>query len=229
MIKIAKKSLSSILSTILRRKKMFSTSWELNLAGFGHVPRSLLFLTTSFSHHGSYLKAARESTRLVIATFFWNFCTHAFMRIDHHTGMCLGATNATSYSCADEGGSWIPGFDISGHTFLLIYSSLIISEEAKVFYNWPAAPRATTKHIPSVTEYENFKKLSKWIQYWFVGLFLLQLFWDFQLMVTVLYYHTLLSKFMGAVIAVMCWYSTYYLWFPLAFPFKPIRRHIKSF
>lgn len=56
------------------------------------------------------------------------------MRYEQHTAQCYGAEHAQRHTCDLEGGKWVPGFDISGHTFLLIYCILIICEE--VFFNW---------------------------------------------------------------------------------------------
>jgi hypothetical protein len=42
-------------------------------------------------------------------------------------------------------------------------------------------------------------------QWNFVLLFLLHLLWDFQLVVTALYYHDFWQKMIGATIAVVCW------------------------
>ena len=190
-------------------------------------------LLTSFLHHGSRTKAFRDLTRIFIATFVWSYSTNAFMRYEQHTARCHGAEHALRHTCDLEGGKWVPGFDISGHSFLLIYSILVICEEASSFRYWPSTPLTTTSQRRISTtnrreEYDFFQKYTKYVQYLFVGLFILHLFWDVQLVITVLYYHQFLHKIMGALVAVFCWFITYRIWYPLAFPFLPIRRHLKG-
>lgn len=51
------------------------------------------------------------------------------MALEKLTGKCMGATAGHRRECFDLGGKWIPGFDISGHTFILLYSILLITEE----------------------------------------------------------------------------------------------------
>uniref|UniRef100_A0A915EHX4 Uncharacterized protein n=1 Tax=Ditylenchus dipsaci TaxID=166011 RepID=A0A915EHX4_9BILA len=158
---------------------------------------------TSHCHHGSKSRALYDLSRMGVATFLW------FIHVEQRTGKCHGALNSERFTCSVDGGKWIPGFDISGHSFLLIYSMLIICEERS---------RPTPQHIPNRFEYENFKELTKTIRYLFLGLFVLHLVWDFQLIVTALFYHTALHKLLGAIIAVLCWFVTYRVWYPVAFP-----------
>ncbi|KAI1713505.1 inositol phospholipid synthesis and fat-storage-inducing TM domain-containing protein [Ditylenchus destructor] len=183
---------------------------------------------TSLLHHGSRAKALKDLTRVAIATFFWYTATSFFVHIERQTGKCHGALHAGRHNCSDEGGKWIPGFDISGHAFLLVYSALIICEEITSFRNWPNSPRTSPSHIPNRYEYENFKQSTKIIQYLFIALSILVLLWDFQMIITSLYYHAVIHKFLGVGTALLCWAFTYRVLFPIA-SFLPIRRHIKSF
>jgi len=184
---------------------------------------------TSILHHGSKAKALRDMCRMVVATGVWYFATTGFLRFERHTQYCHGATHALRDNCVVEGGKWIPGFDISGHTFLLIYCVLVICEEASSFRNWPTSPRATPQHVPSRREQWDFKSASKAIQLLFIAMFVLHVLWDIQLVITILYYHAFSHKLLAVVIAVGGWFFTYRTWYPIAFPFSPIRRHVKSF
>lgn len=57
-----------------------------------------------------------------------------FLHYEQYTAKCHGAEHALRHTCDLEGGKWVSGFDISGHTFLLIYSILVMSEEV-IKYN----------------------------------------------------------------------------------------------
>lgn len=83
------------------------------------------------------------------------------------------------------------GFDISGHTFILIFSNLIISSELRLlnFENATTSGFSQT-HIPTIKTF----------------LFLLSILWDFMLLQTALYYHTIIQKVIAAVWAVASWY-----------------------
>lgn len=56
-----------------------------------------------------------------------------FVAVEHMSAYCYGAKTSYRSDCASCGGKWVPGFDISGHCFLLIYSILIICEEVGKF------------------------------------------------------------------------------------------------
>ena len=131
-------------------------------------------------------------------------------------------------TCHSLGGKWIPGFDISGHTFLLIYSALVAVEEALVYRNFPTTPRPSLKHPPTQEEREQFQKDARRIQWNFIFIFLMVLAWDTQLVITLLYYHAFWHKVLAVVIAVGAWFLSYRVWYPLAFPFSPIRRHVTA-
>jgi hypothetical protein len=184
---------------------------------------------TSIVHHRSKTKALADLTRMLIATVVWYFCTAFFVWFARFRGWCHGVDGALRDECALQGGKWVPGFDISGHAFILVYSVLLMSEEAAAFRNWPSTPHSSPQHLPSKTDFDNYKASTKIIQALFVGLFVLHLIWDVQLLVTSLYYHTPYHKLAGAVIAVFAWYFTYRLWYPKAFPFSPIKRKSKAF
>jgi hypothetical protein len=90
----------------------------------------------------------------------------------------MGAVAGQRRECFDLGGKWIPGFDISGHIFILLYSILLISEEASSFRNWPTTPRAVAdKRELNKIEHDSHKKKTRTVQWLFLGLFLVHLVW----------------------------------------------------
>uniref|UniRef100_A0A914EFW9 Uncharacterized protein n=1 Tax=Acrobeloides nanus TaxID=290746 RepID=A0A914EFW9_9BILA len=115
----------------------------------------------------------------------------SFVHYERITGQCHGFEALSRHHCSDKGGKWIPGFDISGHCFLLIYSVLIVCEEAIAFKNWPTSPKNTPKHITTPKEYEDFQVASRLVQYLFIAKTVFHFLWDVQLVITSLYYHTL--------------------------------------
>nr|CAD2123828.1 unnamed protein product [Meloidogyne enterolobii] len=181
---------------------------------------------TSLIHNESYLKAFYSQIRLLIATIGWYLWTNAFVKFEDQTGVCQGLNNSSKIDCYNGGGKWIPGFDVSGHTFLLLYSILIISEESFSFKNLPSKPQLISKNLPTNQQIKRFEQIRKFVERNFIGLFLLHLLWDFQLIVTALYYHNFLQKLVGAAIAVGCWAVTYRFWFVVGFPFLPMRRNV---
>uniref|UniRef100_A0A914BXD4 Uncharacterized protein n=1 Tax=Acrobeloides nanus TaxID=290746 RepID=A0A914BXD4_9BILA len=169
------------------------------------------------------MKALSNLVRLGVATCLWYFCTSFFVHFERRTGQCHGFEALSRHHCSDKGGKWIPGFDISGHCFLLIYSVLIMCEEAVAFKNWPTSPKTTPQHIPSAREYVEFHVASGHVQYLFIAMAVFHFLWDVQLVITTLYYHTLSHKFLGALIGIICWFSTYHIW-PVYFPMKVNRK-----
>ncbi|KAL7079034.1 hypothetical protein ACQ4LE_001554 [Meloidogyne hapla] len=181
---------------------------------------------TSLIHSESHLKAFYNQIRLLIATIGWYLWTNAFIKFEDQTGVCQGLNNSSKIDCYNGGGKWIPGFDVSGHTFLLLYSILIISEESFSFKNLPSKTQKTSKNLSTSQQIKRFEQIRKFVERNFICLFLLHLLWDFQLIVTALYYHNFLQKLVGAAIAVGCWAVTYRFWFIVGFPFLPIRRDV---
>ncbi|TKR93067.1 hypothetical protein L596_007596 [Steinernema carpocapsae] len=163
--------------------------------------------------------AATHLLRLVVATFLWYFFTDTFVSIEQKSGSCSIKHGSLSRAdCRLKGGSWNRGFDISGHCFLMIYSILIICEEAVAFRRWPEyAGQGDAESI------EDYRKNTNRVRWLFVGMLALHLLWDFQLVWTVLYYHTFLDKILGAFCAAASWFVTYRVIFPVI-SLSPINR-----
>lgn len=68
--------------------------------------------------------------RLIIATIFWFSWTSLFSVVENSYGRCNYKGYETKRGCLKAGNFW-SGFDISGHVFILIYSSLVLIEEAR--------------------------------------------------------------------------------------------------
>jgi hypothetical protein len=140
----------------------------------------------------------------------------------------------TKRGCLKAGHFW-NGFDISGHVFILIFSSLVLIEEAKPIIGWDNIKehlrledhkRRTQDTSPSSNPLRNlntdeistlkflYQKYTPIIKLLFVAITVLQLLWDVMLVCTMLYYHRMVEKVVGGIIAIVTWYFCYHFWYP---------------
>lgn len=95
------------------------------------------------------------------------------------------------------------GFDISGHTFLLMFSNLFITSELKLTDTQIVVAgdeNQTKKKSSSIT---NLQAQTSRIK---LSLVILSALWDFMLLQTTLYYHTIIQKAIAAIWAILSWY-----------------------
>lgn len=139
----------------------------------------------------------------------------------------------TKRGCLKAGHFW-NGFDISGHVFILIYSSLVLIEEARPIVGWDNIKEhlRTEDHNRKAQESSSsnplrnlnadeittlkflYYKYTPIIKLLFVAITVLQLLWDIMLVCTMLYYHRMVEKVAGGIIAILTWYFTYFFWYP---------------
>ncbi|EZA48308.1 hypothetical protein DMN91_008235 [Ooceraea biroi] len=179
----------------------------------------------------------RHLARVLLATFAWFAWTWLFNYVETTYGRCLNTRDVqlqNKAKCLQSGRFW-SGLDISGHTFILIYSSLILAEEGSSLVGWEGIKDLVmreehTRTTPNESstgplrnlsdgDLEFLKKvhgtLTPYLRGLFVAMTLQQLLWDIMLVSTVLYYHIMIEKFLGGVAAVITWYVTYQWWFKL--------------
>lgn len=173
--------------------------------------------------------------RLIIATAFWYIWTSIFNFIETNYGRCNSKSFDNKISCLKNGYFW-NGFDISGHSFILIYSSLVMIEEARAINGWENIKdyirdekysrsiddkSASTNPLKNIStddldivkmSYENF---TPYVRALFISIALLQLLWDVMLVSTILYYHIMVEKFISGVIAILTWFITYRVWYTI--------------
>lgn len=177
--------------------------------------------------------------RMAIATIFWFVWTKSFNLIESAYGRCNVRNFNSKSTCLKAGHFW-NGFDISGHAFILIYSSLVIIEEARPIIGWDSIKehlrneeynRATREALNtnplrnlSNTEFQTLKtiyeKYTPYIRLLFIAMTVLQLLWDVMLVCTMMYYHRMIEKVLSGLIAILTWFLTYRVWYPTqsAFP-----------
>lgn len=120
--------------------------------------------------------------RFILSTVLWFLSVNLFQMFDNATG-----------------------FDISGHTFLLIFSNLVITSELRLS---KSLERTTSNG--SIGEVDVFQQSSKFIK---LSLFVLTILWDFMLFQTALYYHTMIQKAIAAFWAIGSWYIMHVLFY----------------
>lgn len=72
-----------------------------------------------------------DLSRIVVITFIWYFSVATFSYIEVSTGKCNQLSIKSRRECLRRGWNWT-GFDISGHTFLLLFANLILFEEGRI-------------------------------------------------------------------------------------------------
>lgn len=118
------------------------------------------------------LNVSKAVFRFILSTILWYTSTNFFQILDD-----------------------MVGFDISGHTFILMFSNLLITSEL----------RLSSQH----------KGLDS-MQHVKISSMLLTLLWDFMLIQTALYYHTVLQKTIAALWAIGSWYLLHILFYERA-------------
>lgn len=175
--------------------------------------------------------------RLVINTTIWYYSVYLFTIFENWTSGCSEESHKLldRNSCVSYGYKWAPGFDISGHTFLLLFSNFIILEECAVMIGWEIfgdhlyAERQDLVKKQEETEHQQhllYLKYQTPLRLLFVALTALSVIWDFMLMQTSFYYHTMFQKFVAFLWALSCWYVTYrYLYQNLSLSVKSAKTY----
>lgn len=165
-----------------------------------------------------------------------------FPAIDNFSATCITGNETlylTKAECLSTEGWEYLSFDISGHSYLLTYCVLIMMEESKeiLYFLWlgrrlfgeidrdrmedSAWPNLDEKQVKSLRR--RFPKLSPLVAVTFLNMCALALLWDFMLLVTTLYYHTLAEKVIGTALALLMWSFLYRAAFPWLFTSKMLR------
>ncbi|XP_053706023.1 acyl-coenzyme A diphosphatase FITM2 [Synchiropus splendidus] len=165
----------------------------------------------------------RRLLSLAVATAVWYVCTQTFFYIEDATGSCFQSVTLdtvveelTSKSACRRAGFHWHGYDISGHSFILTYSSLCIVEEMAAVV-WMKTPGLSWS-------------LRTVVNLLYVALNLLVLIWVVMFTSTSLYFHDLSHKLLGTTCGLLAWFLTYHVWYHLPFspglpPQEPSRNH----
>nr|CAG4640951.1 EOG090X07YX [Eulimnadia texana] len=205
-----------------------SWGWTISVVG------AFVYLTSSVYCCGERIKIRQHVTRLVIATLMWFFWTKSFVFVEEGYGYCSKTqVRHDRKLCLSKGLTW-HSFSISGHTFILIYCTLIIMEEAKALVGWEGikdfirmedhnrtsneeARDGTALELLTEDQFvqvkEKYEKYTPYVRFLFIAMAVLSLIWDVMLTSTVIYFHTTPEKFLASVVAVLVWFFTYRFWF----------------
>ncbi|CAG03837.1 unnamed protein product, partial [Tetraodon nigroviridis] len=164
----------------------------------------ILLANSLFSRKVSFL--ARRVLSLVVATAIWYVCTETFVYIENVTGSCYETDTTDAIkkeftlkvSCRQAGFHW-HGYDISGHAFILAYSSLLIMEEI--------APMGSLKMV----SYSALPRMVLNLLY--IALNLILIIWVWMFACTAVYFHDLSHKLVGTVCGLLAWFLTYGVWY----------------
>lgn len=125
--------------------------------------------------------------RFVLSTILWYTSVNLFQYIDDSTG-----------------------FDISGHTFLMMFSNLIITSELELSRKRTGVDkRLNAKTKPAFSS----RSLEDQIPIIQTLLLILSVLWDFMLLQTALYYHTIVQKAIAAIWAIGSWYILHMIFY----------------
>ena len=194
---------------------------------------TLLFLTpymvlTYWIKSSSNLKVVSKNIlRLVVAFVVWFGVTTVFEWIDHFSGDCEGSDFYSRKSeCQGQGLVWT-GSDISGHSFLLTFCSVIICEEIQLVRFWISADVNSKDKNTNKSKDQLACNVSSVM---YICNCLLLILWLMLLVITSVYFHTTNSKLGGIIIALLAWLLTYRIYFPSKyFPGSPAEAfHFKT-
>ena len=131
--------------------------------------------------------------RLMLGTGVWyGVAQMLFPWVEEMTGVCRVSSHLTKLTCYRAGHKWT-GLDISGHCFLLPFSSLVIIEELG---NIHRQFRVRESLLCSATS----------------GLLgVLVLVWEGMMLATSLYFHSEIEKVLGVLCAILPWAVLYKL------------------
>ncbi|XDV46034.1 hypothetical protein PO909_014011 [Leuciscus waleckii] len=166
----------------------------------------LPFILYSNYYNKSHRFVLRRLTSLLVATLIWYTCTEIFFYIEDVTGSCYESDNmqvihgdiTTKAACRKAGFIW-DGFDISGHSFILTYSSLVIVEEM-----------VPMSHITDVSRNAPLDCL-------YIALNAIVVIWIWMFGCTSVYFHDIIDKILGTSCGILGWYVTYVVWYPFLF------------
>jgi hypothetical protein len=214
----------------------FSWGWTFLFTGL------FMYLTSAVYCCGDRKRILRHMGRLLVGTIIWFVWTHIFSVIEESTGQCLLKDGTSLYSvksrrtCFSKNGKWT-SFDISGHSFLLIWCVFVITEEAKAIVGWDgikdlirneehyrsklAQPGLSSSELPTETslsslseeEFDNLKnnfaQNDIFVKVALIGMTWLCVLWDFMVLMTAIYFHVMIEKVLGGMAAAFSWMVIY--------------------
>jgi hypothetical protein len=186
-------------------------------------------LMTSLVYTGyNWIVVKNHLARIAIATLAWYVFTSLFDHVDTVTGKCSNKQITLKSDCKRNKHEWL-GFDISGHTFMLMHALFLMIEEVRIFHDWDLFNRKLQEKLGYGSEKEPtekatidnqykradilYKLFTPFIKINFIFMALLALLWEVMLLTTFLYFHTIMHKLLAAFFAIAIWFVTYRAWY----------------
>lgn len=175
------------------------------------------FVVLSNSLNRPPMFVLRRLVALAVATAVWYVCVETFEMIEEATGSCYETITkeiihgelTSKGLCRKNGFVW-DGYDISGHSFILSYSALVISEEmASMVEDAPGLRKTLLNGL-------------------YVAMSIIVYLWLFMFASTSVYFHSTMDKVVGTGCGLLGWYLTYGVWYrkPIS-PGLPLKRQVK--
>lgn len=111
------------------------------------------------------------------------------------------SNHISSYHCRKFKGSWSGGYDPSGHVFLMIHSSIYLYFETSAWFSWTDL-RNVVPQIKQSLHDRGYFETHKWLVLRGIAQFLLVTLvslWWFMLLMTNVYFHSIVEKLSGLV------------------------------
>ena len=162
----------------------------------------------------------KSLVRVLVVTLAWYLSVSSFNYIEISTGKCSKLSIKSRRECLKSGWSWM-GFDISGHTFILLFANLILFEESRIingFENFGYLLDGRDQELRKTTNqgcshYKIYNTLLIPVRVLYILITFLALLWDFMLIQTVLNYHSFLQKVLAFLWSVCSWHLCYHVIF----------------
>lgn len=134
------------------------------------------------------------NTVVSMSCAIWLFGPCLFERIEVFTGgHCSGDDSLTQYQCWDHDMDWVPGFDTSGHYFLLISTSMLTIDYVVKTGVLRMKPPARLLEAQTDVSDTKFRKVVLGYLLFLVGV------WYFEYLITSIFFHTVLERIMGMI------------------------------
>ena len=181
----------------------------------------VVFITSILYTGLNFMGVVCHFGRVATGHVIWYVMTSLFIWFRKVAGVCSNDEIFNYSQCVNQGNIW-DGIDISGHVFLIVYCVLVITEEYKAVQSntWDSYGNFFNSEQHYVSKLPDWKRrLLPWIHS-NTGIVVkrlemvavLEMILDVVMVtVTSLYYHTFFEKISGLLIALTCWYLTYYL------------------
>jgi len=176
----------------------WSWGWTFLAVGCYMLTRGFLH-NNEESHHFIFTTLFQ----LAIGTAVWyTFASNVFGFVEHSTGICQASHLTSKRECRHSGFKWL-AFDISGHSFLLLWNVLFTLENVKLPRNQQNSVSKNEDNSGVSVGNQNILDIQLFI------ISMLTFIWEVMLISTAFHFHTTGEKIVGSSISLLVWYLIY--------------------